>query len=46
LGGNQGDAVSEAWFATSRVKHWRTPAGEVLAKVAVAEPGEFSKSEA
>ena len=46
LGGNQGDAVSEAWFATSRVKHWRAPAGEVLAKVVVADVGQFSSSEA
>jgi hypothetical protein len=46
LGGNQGDAVSGAWFATSRVKHWRAPAGEVLAKVVVADVGQFSSSEA
>ena len=46
LGGNQGDAVSEAWFATSRVKQWRAPAGEVLAKVVEAEVGQFSPSEA
>ena len=46
LGGNQGDAVRESWFPTQRVKFWRAPAGEVLAQVAVAEPGEFSKSEA
>lgn len=46
LGGNQGDAVRESWFPTQRVKFWRAPAGEALAQVAVAEPGEFSKSEA
>ena len=46
LGGNQGDAVRESWFPTQRVKYWRAPAGEALAQVAVAEPGEFSKSEA
>ena len=46
LGGNQGNAVSEDWFLIRRVKAWRAPAGEVLAKVAVAEVGQFSKSEA
>ena len=46
LGGNQGDAVSEVWFPIRRVKAWRAPAGEALAKVAVAEVGQFSSSEA
>ena len=46
LGGNQGDAVSEAWFATIRVRHWRAPAGEALDKVVEAEAGKFSSSEA
>lgn len=46
LGGNQGDAVSEAWFNTVRVRHWRAPAGEALAKVEKAGVGKFSQSEA
>lgn len=40
------DALRESWFPTQRVKFWRAPAGEALAQVAVAEPGEFSRSEA
>jgi uncharacterized protein (TIGR02594 family) len=46
LGGNQSDAVSESWFQVRRVKAWRAPAGEALAKVSVAQVGQFSKSEA
>jgi uncharacterized protein (TIGR02594 family) len=46
LGGNQGDAVNERWFPTSRVKYWRAPPGAVRGKVVIAEAGEFSKSEA
>ena len=46
LGGNQGDAVNERWFPTSRVKFWRAPTGVRLGQVVIAEAGEFSKSEA
>lgn len=46
LGGNQGDAVSEAWFPIRRVKAWRSPPGDRLEKVAIAKVGQFSSSEA
>lgn len=47
LGGNQGDAVSEAWFVIAgRVRAWRAPADEALQQVAVADVGQMSTSEA
>jgi uncharacterized protein (TIGR02594 family) len=47
LGGNQGDAVSEAWFPASRITAYRVPPGASLAVwVASAKVGTLSKSEA
>jgi uncharacterized protein (TIGR02594 family) len=46
LGGNQGDAVTEAWFPVSRVIAWRCMPGEKLAAAPVFSLGALSISEA
>lgn len=47
LGGNQGDAVSEAWFPAARVTAYRVPLGISLEpRVALAALGALSTSEA
>lgn len=48
LGGNQGDAVSEAWFPASRVTAYRVPHDVSLLPVpaTIAKVGAMSKSEA
>jgi uncharacterized protein (TIGR02594 family) len=47
LGGNQGDAVSEAWFPVERVSAFRMPEGVAKAIPApVAALGELSRGEA
>ena len=46
LGGNQGDAVCEAWFQTTRVSAWRRPANAALQTAAVVPVGAMSTSEA
>jgi uncharacterized protein (TIGR02594 family) len=46
LGGNQGDAVSEAWFPVERVIAYRLPDGEQAAPTTVAALGTISQSEA
>ena len=46
LGGNQGDAVSEAWFPASRVSAYRLPAGVARSSTPVAPLGTLSEREA
>lgn len=47
LGGNQNDAVNEAWFPASRVTAYRLPPGVTSApRAPVAELGSISTSEA
>ena len=46
LGGNQGDAVSEAWFPVERVIAYRLPDGEQAPPATVAALGTISQSEA
>jgi uncharacterized protein (TIGR02594 family) len=46
LGGNQGDAVKEAWFPKYRVLGYRRPHEMMLAFAPTGEVGELSKSEA
>lgn len=46
LGGNQGDAVSEAWFSSARVTAYRAPHGVFLQRATVAPLGALSTSEA
>ena len=47
LGGNQDDAVKEAWFPAGRITAYRAPPGVFLPKWAdLAAVGEMSKSEA
>jgi uncharacterized protein (TIGR02594 family) len=46
LGGNQGDAVSQAWFSASRVIGYRRPVGADLPAPAVLAVGPMSLSEA
>ena len=46
LGGNQNDAVNEAWFPIERVTAFRAPPGVELGRAVVAPPGTMSKSEA
>ncbi len=46
LGGNQGDAVSVAWFSASRVLGYRKPPGADLDDPAVMAVGAMSLSEA
>ena len=47
LGGNQGDAVTEAWFPASRITTYRVPPGiDLFPRVTLAPVGALSKSEA
>ena len=46
LGGNQGDAVKEAWFPADRVTAYRLPAGVQRIPATVAPLGALSASEA
>lgn len=47
IGGNQGDAVSEAWFPAVRVVAYRTPPGVLKSWMATVAPvGTLSRSEA
>ena len=46
VGGNQGDAVTEAWFPIARVIAWRRMPDELLAESPIAALGALSKSEA
>ncbi len=46
IGGNQGDAVSEAWFSRARVLTFRQPTGAVLVPAPTARTGELSTNEA
>ena len=46
LGGNQGDAVSEAWFVTSRVIAYRRAVDVQMPAVQLASVGTMSSSEA
>lgn len=46
LGGNQNDAVNEAWFQIGRVTAWRKPVGAQLEKASVAKVSTLSHSEA
>ena len=46
LGGNQGDAVTHAWFPVERVLGYRKPAGWVLDLTPVRAVGTKSQSEA
>jgi hypothetical protein len=47
IGGNQNDAVSEAWFPASRITAYRLPPGVTSApRASVAELGSISTSEA
>lgn len=46
LGGNQNDAVNEAWFAARRIVAYRGPRDENLSTAIKAPAGTMSKSEA
>jgi len=46
LGGNQGDAVCEAWFPATRVTAYRLPPGVAFRPATVALRGALSQSEA
>lgn len=46
LGGNQGDAVCEAWFPAARVTAYRLPSGVSPRPAVVAPRGALSQSEA
>ena len=46
LGGNQNDAVNEAWFPIERVTAFRAPPVGNLERAVVSPPGTMSKSEA
>lgn len=46
LGGNQNDAVNEAWFPAQRITAYRAPAGVSLPRAPIAAVGELSRSEA
>ena len=46
LGGNQGDAVKEAWFPADRITAYRLPAGVQRMPATIATLGALSTSEA
>ena len=46
LGGNQGDAVKEAWFPADRVTAYRLPAGVQRIPATIATLGALSTGEA
>jgi uncharacterized protein (TIGR02594 family) len=46
LGGNQNDAINEAWFPSSRITAYRLPLGVELRATEVTRVGALSRSEA
>lgn len=45
-GGNQNDSVSEQWFPSGRITHYRLPAGAPRVPAAIAKLGSLSTREA